>query len=170
MAQQRGSGALRSPFPLSRVSLDVAILPGRAGTILAMSETIPGPPLEGTILETLGIRAVTTEADLVVLEMDVNHTVHQPMGLLHGGASAVIAESAASIGAFLNCDPATQYAVGIELNISHLRAKKDGTLTATATPVRRGRTLQVWAIELIGEDQQAVATARCTLAVRTWDG
>lgn len=75
-----------------------------------MSETIPGLPLEGTILETLGIRPVVAETDLVVLEMDVDHTVHQPMGLLHGGASAVIAETAASIGAFLNCDPATQYA------------------------------------------------------------
>ncbi len=134
-----------------------------------MNETVPGLPFESTIFETLGIRSVIAEADVVVLEMDVDHTVHQPMGLLHGGASAVIAESAASIGAFLNCDPATQYAVGIELNISHLRAKKDGTLTATARPVRKGRTLQVWGIELVGEDQQPVATARCTLAVRTWD-
>ena len=134
-----------------------------------MNETVPGLPFEGTIFETLGIRPVIAESDVVVLEMDVDHKVHQPMGLLHGGASAVVAESAASIGAFLNCDPATQYAVGIELNISHLRAMKDGTLRATATPVRKGRTLQVWAIELVGEDQQAVATARCTLAVRTWD-
>ena len=134
-----------------------------------MNETVPGLPYEGTIHETLGIRPVIADADKVVLEMEVDHTVHQPMGLLHGGASAVMAESAASIGAFLNCDPATQYAVGVELNISHLRAKKDGTLTATATPVRKGRTLQVWGIELVGEDQQPVATARCTLAVRTWD-
>lgn len=134
-----------------------------------MNETVPGLPYEGTIHKTLGIRSVIAEADKVVLEMEVDHTVHQPMGLLHGGASAVMAESAASIGAFLNCDPATQYAVGVELNISHLRAKKDGTLTATATPVRKGRTLQVWGIELVGEDQQPVATARCTLAVRTWD-
>ena len=133
-----------------------------------MDETGTGLSFEGTIFETLGIRSVTAEADKVVLEMDVDHTVHQPMGLLHGGASAVIAESAASIGALLNCET-TQYAVGIELNISHLRGKRDGSLTATATPVRIGRTLQVWGIELVDEDQRPVAAARCTLAVRTWD-
>ena len=98
--------------------------------------------------------------------MDVGPAVHQPFGLLHGGASAVIAESAASIGAFLNCEEG-QYSVGTDLNISHLRAKRTGSVTATALPVRKGRTLHVWSIDIAGEDGELVAVARCTLAIRT---
>ncbi len=121
---------------------------------------------KGTIHETLGIRFVETTPDLVVLEMDVGPLVHQPFGLLHGGASAVMAESAASIGSYLNCDQETEYTVGVDLNITHLRAKSSGVVTATARPIRKGRTVQVWGIDLVGEDGKAVAVARCTLAVR----
>ncbi|MGH2694740.1 MAG: PaaI family thioesterase [Actinomycetota bacterium] len=120
------------------------------------------------IHEALGIRTVEAGPDRVVLEMDVTTRVHQPMGLLHGGASAVIAESAASIGAFLNCDTDKEFAVGIDLNISHLRAVSDGTIRATATPIRKGRTIHVWTIEIDDQDGNAVAVARCTLAVRPW--
>jgi uncharacterized protein (TIGR00369 family) len=126
-------------------------------------------PYEKTIHESLGIRQVELSPDRVVLEMEVGPKVHQPMGLLHGGASAVIAESAASIGGYLNCAD-DQFTVGTDLNISHLRAKSSGTVTATATPIRRGRTMQVWAIDLIDEDGKAVAVARCTLAVRPMEG
>jgi uncharacterized protein (TIGR00369 family) len=88
------------------------------------------------------------------------------MGVLHGGASAVLAESAASIGTWLNCDPEREYAVGVELNISHLRGRRDGTVTATAVPVRKGRSLHVWAVEIASEDGELVAVARCTVAIR----
>ena len=98
---------------------------------------------ENTIHESLGIRALEVTADRVVLEMDVTPRVHQPMGLLHGGASAVIAESAASIGTFMNCAPGVEFAVGVDLNITHLRAKRSGTVTATALPIRKGRTVHV---------------------------
>ena len=100
------------------------------------------------------------------MELDVTDKVHQPFGLLHGGASAVMAESAASVGAWLNCDQEREYVVGVDLNITHLRAKRSGTVTAVATPIRKGRTVQVWGIELTDEDDKAVAVARCTLAVR----
>ncbi|HEY7873585.1 MAG TPA: PaaI family thioesterase [Actinomycetota bacterium] len=123
-------------------------------------------PFQGTIHETLGIRAVEASPDRVVLEMDVGPQVHQPMGLLHGGASAVIAESAASIGAFLNVDQSRYFTVGIDLNVSHLRAKASGRVTATATPIRKGRSIQVWGIDIVGDDGKPVAVARCTLAVR----
>ncbi|MGH2698508.1 MAG: PaaI family thioesterase, partial [Actinomycetota bacterium] len=73
---------------------------------------------ENTIHEALGIRALEVTADRVVLEMDVTPTVHQPMGLLHGGASAVMAESAASMGTFMNCEPGVEFAVGVDLNIT----------------------------------------------------
>ena len=124
-------------------------------------------PSANTIHESLGIRALQVTSDKVVLEMDVGPTVHQPFGILHGGASAVIAESAASLGAFLNVDPAKEYVVGTDLNISHLRARRDGTVTATATPIRRGRTMHVWGIQIEDEDGKAVAVARCTLVVRS---
>ena len=125
-------------------------------------------PVEGTIHETLGIRFIEVTPDRVVLEMDVGPTVHQPFGLLHGGASAVIAESAASIGAFLNCTP-EEYSVGTDLNISHLRAKRSGSIRATAVPVRKGKTMHVWTIEIMGEDGKLVAVSRCTLAIRRWE-
>ena len=133
-----------------------------------MADPAPQFPVEGTIHESLGIRFIETTADRVVLEMDVGPVVHQPFGLLHGGASAVIAESAASIGAFLNCGP-DEYSVGTDLNISHLRAKRDGTVRATAVPIRKGKTMHVWTIDIEGEDAKLVAVARCTLAIRRWE-
>lgn len=123
---------------------------------------------ENTLLGTLGIREVDVSPERVVLEMDVGPRVHQPMGLLHGGATAALAESAASLGAFISGDTAKQYAVGIDLNISHLRARRDGTLTATATPVRKGRTIHVWNVAVVDQEGDAVAAARCTLAIRSW--
>jgi uncharacterized protein (TIGR00369 family) len=123
-------------------------------------------PHERTIHETLGIVVVEASPDRVVLEMDVASRVHQPMGLLHGGASAVLAESAASIGGYLSCDTARVQALGIELNISHLRPKRDGRVRAISTAIRKGRSLQVWSVDIFDEDGRAVAVARCTLAVR----
>ena len=123
------------------------------------------PP--NTLLALLDIDIVEVGPDRVVMDMPIGPKVHQPMGLLHGGASAVLAESAASLGAYANCDPSSQYAVGIELNISHLRARTHGTLRATAIPVRKGRAVHVWTIDLIDQDGVSIAVARCTLAIRT---
>jgi 1,4-dihydroxy-2-naphthoyl-CoA hydrolase len=78
----------------------------------------------------------------------------------------VIAESAASIGAWLNCDAEKEYVVGTDLNISHLRARSDGKVVATAVPVRKGRTVHVWSIDIDDDDGKKVAVARCTLAIR----
>jgi 1,4-dihydroxy-2-naphthoyl-CoA hydrolase len=126
-----------------------------------------GLPDASNIHDVLGIEIVDATADKVVLRMEVTPKVHQPFGLLHGGASAVMAESAASMGAYLNCDPQTQYTVGIDLNISHLRAKRSGTVTATASPVRKGRSVHVWTIDITDEEGKGVAIARCTLAIRS---
>ena len=130
-----------------------------------MADVSASLPAEGTIHETLDIRANEATPDRVVLEMDVTPKVHQPLGLLHGGASAVMAESAASIGAFLNCTGG-QSAVGTDLNISHLRAKSEGTVTATATPIRKGRSVHVWSIDIADENGKLIAVARCTIAIR----
>ena len=123
-------------------------------------------PVGNTIHDTLGVRAVEAATDKVVLEMDVGPHVHQPMGLLHGGASAVIAESAASYGAWLNCDQNSQVVVGTDLNISHLRAVTDGTIRAVAKPIRIGRSVQVWGIDIVGKEGKLIAVARLTAAVK----
>ena len=130
-----------------------------------MAQMLTNPA--GTIHDALGIRAVDVGPDKVVLEMDIGPRVHQPFGILHGGASAVIAESAASIGAYMNCDPETEYTVGVELNVSHLRARRSGTLRATATPIRKGRSLHVWNIDLTDENGELIAKSRCTLVIRS---
>jgi 1,4-dihydroxy-2-naphthoyl-CoA hydrolase len=125
-------------------------------------------PFENTLLETLGIRALETNEDRVVLEMNVGPRVHQPMRLLHGGASAAMAESAASIGAYLNCSP-EQYALGVDLNITHLQGQRAGIVRAIAEPIRKGRTVHVWAISIVNDEGEPVAVARCTLAIRSWN-
>ena len=112
----------------------------------------------------LDVEVVEAGPEKVVLRLPVDWKVHQPYGILHGGVSALLAESAASFGAALNVGPDRQV-VGIELNASHLRSLRDGHLTATATPLRAGRTVQVWAIGLTDDAGRAICEARCTLAV-----
>lgn len=121
------------------------------------------------MLEALGVRQVEMTKDLVVMELDIGPKVLQPMGILHGGASSVLAESAASMGAFMNCDPESQFAVGIDLNISHLKSKREGVLRATATPIRKGRNIHVWNVDLTDEGDDLVAKARLTVLIKTWD-
>jgi 1,4-dihydroxy-2-naphthoyl-CoA hydrolase len=100
----------------------------------------------------------------VVLRLPVDWKVHQPHGILHGGVSALLAESAASFGASLAAGPDRQV-VGIEINASHLRGVSNGHITASATPLRVGRTVQVWSIAVTDDEDRAICAARCTLAV-----
>jgi len=113
----------------------------------------------------MGIEIVSLTPEKVVATMPVDHRTQQPFGLLHGGASAALAETVASLGAYLNVDPETQAAVGVELNANHLRGKTEGIVTATATPVRRGRTIHVWDIKIEDEESRLVCVSRCTLAI-----
>ena len=112
----------------------------------------------------LGVEIVEATPDRVVLTLPVGPKVHQPYGILHGGVSALLAEGAASYGGALSVGP-THVVVGTEINCSHLRALSSGTLTATATPIRKGRSVQVWGIELTDERYRLIAVARCTLQV-----
>ena len=86
----------------------------------------------------LGIEYVELEAGRVVLSMPLDARHHQPLGYLHGGASVVLAESVATVGAWLNCPPG-KVAFGSEINASHLRPKRFGTLTGVGSPVQVGR-------------------------------
>jgi 1,4-dihydroxy-2-naphthoyl-CoA hydrolase len=116
------------------------------------------------IHQLLDVEVLEAGPDRVVLRLPVTWKVHQPYGILHGGVSALLAESAASFGASLAAGPERKV-VGIELNASHLRSVRDGHLTATATPLRAGRTVQVWAIALTDDEERLICEARCTLAV-----
>ena len=120
--------------------------------------------MDGAIGGSIPMRFEQVSKTRVVMTMEVGPHVHQPFGILHGGASLVLAESAASVGAGLNCPPG-MVAVGQEINANHIRPKRDGTLRAVAEPVHVGRTSQVWTIELRDEDGKLVCISRCTLAV-----
>jgi uncharacterized protein (TIGR00369 family) len=122
------------------------------------------PPLDQNVHSSLGITVKEVSNERVVCTLEVGPKVHQPYGILHGGVSALLAESAASIGGAHVVGP-DKIVVGIELNASHLRSMREGTLIATATPVRTGRTVHVWAIELTDEQGRMICIARCSLAV-----
>jgi len=126
--------------------------------------------LDGGMATTIGIELKTLTPDKVIATMPVDNRTRQPFGLLHGGASAALAETVASLGAFLNIDPEKQAAVGLELNANHLRAKTDGIVTATATPIHRGRRTHVWEIRIEDESNRLVCVARCTLAIVDREG
>lgn len=130
-----------------------------------MTDDRPWTPLDATnVHDYLGIRTIEATPERVVLELDVTAHVHQPYGIMHGGVSALLAEGAASVGGSISVD-AGQAVVGTELNISHLRPIRAGVLTATATPLRKGRTVQVWAIEMTDERGRLISVARCSLYV-----
>ena len=118
-----------------------------------------------TLLSTLGIEMVEATRERVVARMPVGPRVHQPFGLLHGGASVALAETVASTAAWMNVDRSAEIVVGIEINANHLRSKRDGVVTATATALHVGRLTQVWDVRIADEEGRLVCASRCTLAV-----
>ena len=121
-------------------------------------------PQRRNVHDELGIEIVLVTPEKVVLRVEVGPTVHQGYGILHGGVSALMAEGAASIGGAVSVGP-DHIVVGTELNCSHLRSMREGVLTATATPFRKGRSVHVWGIELRDEQDRLICVARCTLQV-----
>jgi 1,4-dihydroxy-2-naphthoyl-CoA hydrolase len=115
--------------------------------------------------DTLGIEIDELSPDRVVATMPVDDRTRQPFGILHGGASVALAETAISLGAWRSIDRARFAAVGLEINANHLRAKTEGTVRIVATPVHRGRTTQVWTAEIRDEKERLVCVARCTMAI-----
>lgn len=120
---------------------------------------------ENTIIAALDIRIVELTADRVVATMPVNEATRQPFGLLHGGASVVLAETAASVGTYELIDKTSENAVGLEINANHIRSVKDGLVTAVAVPVHRGRTTMVWDIRIHDEADRLICISRCTVAI-----
>ena len=112
----------------------------------------------------LGLEFAELAPERVVATMPVDERHHQPFGYLHGGVSVVLAESVASVGGYLNCPPG-KVAFGAEINASHVRPKRSGTLTAVGLPAHLGRTSQVWEVRITDENDKTVCVSRCTVAV-----
>ncbi len=114
----------------------------------------------------LGIEITDIGDDYITGRMPVNEKTKQPMGLLHGGASCVLAETLGSIGGAFAVDPTRQKVLGLTLNVNHLRSVSGGYVTGTARPLDIGETTQVWEIKIVNEQQKPVCIGRLTLAVR----
>lgn len=117
-----------------------------------------------TLMETLEMRYVDLDLEKgeLVMTMPVNHRVHQPMGFLHGGASAALAESVGSASSVLYIDREKFSVMGIELSCNHLRAKKDGQVWAKAKILHRGRRTHLWEIRITDEQDRLISHCKLT--------
>lgn len=120
----------------------------------------------GTMGEATGMEFVGAGDDWLRMRMPVDERTRQPMGLLHGGASAALAETIGSVASTLCIDlEAGEAAVGLELNCSHLRGVREGFVYATCRPVRIGRTVHVWEVRIADEGEKPVCVCRLTVSV-----
>jgi 1,4-dihydroxy-2-naphthoyl-CoA hydrolase len=119
-----------------------------------------------TIADHLGIEFTELGTDYIKARMPVDKRTHQPFGILHGGASVVLAETLGSIASFL-CLPDTddRQAVGLEINANHLRPVKEGFVTGTVTAIHVGRTTHIWDIRITNEQDKLVCISRLTVAI-----
>lgn len=120
---------------------------------------------QGTLIEHLGIVFTAVGEDWLQATMPVDARTRQPYGLLHGGASVVLAETLGSSAGNLCVDTAQQMCVGLEINANHMRAARSGQVTGTARALHVGRTTQVWEIRIENDAGKPVCVSRLTLAV-----
>lgn len=120
---------------------------------------------ENTMLAHLGIQITELGEDYICGTMPVDHRTHQPMGLLHGGANAVLAESLGSYGSSLLVDLTTHGVSGLEINCNHIRGVRSGQVYGKATIRHRGRATHIWEIEITNEEGKLVCLSRLTVAV-----
>ena len=116
--------------------------------------------------EALGIEFTAIGRDEMRASMPVNENTVQPFGILHGGASVALAETLASVGAYLNIEDDTKMAVGLEINANHIKpVRLGGRVTGIAKPLHRGASTQVWETRIETENGKLVCISRCTLAI-----
>jgi 1,4-dihydroxy-2-naphthoyl-CoA hydrolase len=120
---------------------------------------------ERTLIRHLDIVFTEIGHDFISATMPVDSRTHQPYGLLHGGASVVLAETLGSTGASMCVDRSESYCVGQEINANHVRSVKTGRVTGIARPVHLGGRTQVWTIDVVNEAQELVCISRLTVAV-----
>ena len=117
---------------------------------------------ENTLMRTLNIEYVDAGEDFLVATMPVNPSVHQPMGLLHGGASVALAESVGSAASMLYVNHEHSEVRGIEIAANHLKAKRDGIVTATAKIIHKGKSIHLWEIRITDENGSLISLCKLT--------
>ncbi|MBS4178572.1 hotdog fold thioesterase [Lederbergia citrea] len=120
---------------------------------------------KNSLIEALGMEFIEVGKGKVIATMPVNEQTRQPLGYLHGGASVALAETVASIGASVMIDLEKEICFGLEINANHIRAKKEGVVTAVAEVLHRGKTTMVWDIKIKDEEDQLICVSRCTMAI-----
>jgi 1,4-dihydroxy-2-naphthoyl-CoA hydrolase len=137
-----------------------------------MSVFKPGISLEdlnklssNTMVSYLGIEFTELGTDYIKAKMPVDHRTHQPLGLLHGGASVTLAETLGSVAATCCVDRKTQYCVGLEINANHVKSARSGYVYGTTRPIHIGKRTHVWEIKIVNEDSELVCISRITMAV-----
>ena len=113
-------------------------------------------------METLEIEFVDVGEDYVTARMPVNSKVHQPYGILHGGATAALAETVGSLASAYFLKSKDKIVKGIELSINHLKSKKEGVVYGTARPIHRGRTTHLWEIKIVDEEDNLISICKLT--------
>lgn len=119
---------------------------------------------ENTLVEHLGILFTDMDEDTLTATMPVDTRHHQPMGILHGGASVALAETVGSTAGQMVVDSG-YYCVGLDINANHIRAVRSGLVTAVAKAIHVGRSTQIWEINIYNEDNKIVCVTRLTLSV-----
>ncbi len=120
---------------------------------------------KNSMAEFLEIKFTEAGTNYLRASMPVNHKTHQPKGLLHGGASAALAETVGSVASSLCIDPEKQICVGMEINCNHLGGIKHGIVTATAEALHMGKRTHVWDIKIRDENDKLICVSRLTVAV-----
>lgn len=118
-----------------------------------------------TMAEHLGIEFLRVGDDFIEARMPVDHRTQQPHGILHGGASVVLAETLGSIAATFCVDQTTQFCVGLDINANHIRSVRSGFVTGITRPLHIGGKTQVWEIKITNEKNELVCVSRITMAV-----
>jgi 1,4-dihydroxy-2-naphthoyl-CoA hydrolase len=120
---------------------------------------------KGNMIQHLNIEFTDIKENSIYAKMPVDHRTKQPYGLLHGGASIVLAETLGSVAAYGCIDTTKQYCVGLEINANHIRSVRDGYVTGVASPIHIGNKTQVWEIRIHNEKLDLICISRITLAI-----
>ena len=121
--------------------------------------------IQNTMTSTIGIEITDIGDDFICGKMPVDERTTQPFGLLHGGASAALAETLGSIGGGIKVYSNNETVVGIEINANHLKSARDGWVYGKATTIRIGKKIQVWNIEITNDSNDIICVSRLTLVV-----
>ena len=117
-------------------------------------------------MEHLGIEFIELTEDFIIAKMPVDERTHQPLGLLHGGATAALIESIGSLGSAISVDLKTKQIVGIEVNANHIRGVKTGFVFGKGKFVHKGKTTHIWQVDITDDKENLIATGRLTVLIK----